>query len=238
MGGVGGAALPVGDDAAGAAHDGHEGGDVPRVHDRVGGDVGAAGGEQEVAVAIGPGAEEADALGEGVEGGAVLEFGGVERVAGEQRGVGEAGAFAHADGGAVERGGGAVADHELVEDGLVDRAEDGLSVVKEGDERAPERDAGDEGFGAVDGIEDPGEFGVGVEAGEFFADDAVGREFFGDEIAEKLLGAAVGGGDGGGVGFEIDGEGGIEEVGAEEVAALEGEFGEKRAVGREVHTEG
>src|SRR5690606_33007712 len=141
---------PVGDDAAGTAHDGDERLDVPGVHDRVAHDVGAAGGEQEVTVGVAPGAGEAHAVPEGVVGGAVLVFGRVERVAGEQGGGGEVGAGTHAHGAVVEGGDDAVADEELVEDGLMDRAEHGLAAVQEGDEGAEERDGGDEGFGAVD----------------------------------------------------------------------------------------
>ena len=44
---------------------------------------------------------------------------------------------------------------------LMDAAQHGLTAVQEGDERAPERHAGDEGLGAVDRIEHPGELGVG-----------------------------------------------------------------------------
>lgn len=237
LGRIGSGAVPVGDDAAGAANDGDEGGDVPRVHDRIEHDVGPAGGDEEVTVGVAPRAVEFGALREGVVAGrgGGLVFGDVEGVAGEKRGVFEVRGGAAADGTVVEGGGGVVAEDELAEDGLMDRAEDGLALVQERDERGEERDSGDEGFGAVDRIEDPDEFGVGVFGAELFADDAMGGEFFGDAVAKELFGAAVGEGDGGGVGFRFDGESEVAEVRTDEVAAFAGELRKKAAVGREVH---
>ena len=170
-------------------------------------------------------------------GGGRLVFGDVERVAREERGVFDAGRLPGADGAIVKGGGLVVADNELAEDRLVDGAEDGLAVMKERDQGGEERHAGDERFGAVDGIEDPDEFGVGVFVAEFFADDAVGREFFGDPTAEELLGAAVGERDGRGVGFGFDGEGRVAEVRTNEVTAFVGELRKEGAVGREIHGE-
>jgi hypothetical protein len=80
----------------------------------------------------------------------------------------------------------------LVKDRLMDAAKHGLALMEEGDEGAPKWDAGDERLGAVDGVEDPSELGVGVFGAEFFADDAVGGKFFGNESAKKFFGAAVG----------------------------------------------
>lgn len=234
-GGVGRGPAPIGDDTAGAANDGDEGGDVPGVHDRVEAEVGEAGGEEEVAVAIAPGAVEADLPREAVGGGAVLVAGEVEGVAGEKGGVGEAGGRADADGAVVERGDVAVADHELAEDGLMDATEDGFAAVEKGDEGAPERDAGDEGFGAIDRVEHPGPFGAFVEVAEFLAKDAVIGEARGDEAAHELLGAAIGGGDRGGIALEIDGEVGAAEERADKIAGGLGEFDKERAEGREVH---
>ena len=198
-GGIRGTAGPIGDDAAGTADDGDERSDVPWVHDWIERNVGPAAGEQQVAVAIAPSADEFRGGKEAVAGGAVLIFGEVKGVAREQGGFGETGGGAATDVAAAEGGRRAVAEHELTEDGLVDAAEHGLAVMEEGDERAEERHAGDKGLGAVDGIKDPDEFCVGVFGAEFFTDDAVAGEFFADELAEKCFGATVGDGDGGGV---------------------------------------
>ena len=232
---VGRAAVPIGDDAAGAADDGDEGGDIPGVHDRIEGKVGPAAGDKQVAVAVSPSADEFGRGEQAVGGGAVLVFGEIERVAREQRSIGEARGGPAADGAAVEGGGRAVAEHELAQNGLVNAAEHGLALVEEGDECAPKRDAGDERLGAVDGIEHPDELGVGVLGAKFFADDAVGGEFCGNEPAQEFFGAAIGGRDRGGIGFGFDGEGGIREVWADKVAAALGEFGRESAVGREIH---
>lgn len=117
-------------------------------------------------------------------------------------------------GGTVERGGRAIADHELVENRLIDAAEDRLPLMEEGDEGAPERDTGDETLGAVDGIEHPDEFGVLVFIAVFLADDPVGGKFLFDALAHQFLGSSISDGDGGGVVFGFDFEIGIGEIGA------------------------
>lgn len=237
FGGIGGVAAPIGDHAAGAADDGDECGDIPGVHDRIDGDVGEAGRDEEVAVGVAPRAVKLGALRECVvaRGGGGLVFGDVERVAREKRGVFDALGRARADGAIVEGGGVVVADDELAEDGLVDGAEDGLAVMEKRDERGEERHAADERFGAVDGIEDPDEVGVGVFVAELFADDAVRGKFFGNATAEELLCATVREGDRRGVGFRIDGEGGVAEMRTDEVTAFVSELRKEGAVGREVH---
>lgn len=227
--------MPIGNDAAGAADDRHEGGDVPRVHDGIETHVGPAARHEQVAVAISPRADEFGLGEQAVAGGAVLIFREIERVAREQGGLSEPRGGATADGAVVERGGGAVADHELTEHGLVNHAEDGLAVMEECDQGAPQRHAGDESFGAVDGIEDPNEFGVGAIAAEFFADDAVGGKFFGDEAAHECFGAAVGERDRRGVALRFDSEIEAAEVRTDEGSARVGEFVAEGAVGREVH---
>ena len=186
-------ARPVGDGAAGAADDGDEGGDVPRVHDGIDADIHESSREKKVAVAIRPSAVESGGVDETVAGGAVLIAGEIAMVAGDEGGFGQGSRGAGAHGLAVEGGGRIVADDELTEGGLVDGAEDGLAVVEEADEGRPERDPGDEAFGAVDGIEDPNPFRVGVQVAVFFADDAVGREMCSNEVAHDFLGAAIGG---------------------------------------------
>ena len=50
------------------------------------------------------------------------------------------------------------------------------SLGEKADQRAPYRQAGDEGAGAVDRVEHPDVFGVGVFGPELLADDAVRRE--------------------------------------------------------------
>src|SRR5690606_27366310 len=111
----------------------------------------------------------------------------------------------------------------------------GLSAMQEADEGGPERDAGDEALGAVDGIKHPSPFGLGAHVAVLFADDAVLRKAFGDQFAHHLLGAAVGGGDGGLVGLELHRGAGIAEVGGDERGGGGGEFGGEVVVGGEVH---
>lgn len=231
FGGVGGIAGPVGDGAAGAADDGDEGGDVPRVHDGIEGDVDETGGEEQVAVAIRPRAVESGAVDEAIAGGGILVTAEIAVIAGDERGGGEIGGGTGADGLAVEGGGRVVADHELAERGLVDRAEDGLTVVEEADEGRPKGNAGDETLGAVDGVEHPGPFGVGVHVAVLFTNDAVLGEAGRDEVTHEFLRALVGGGDGGVVGFEFDGGAGVAKKRGNEVGAGLSEFGDESAIG-------
>ena len=46
---------------------------------------------------------------------------------------------------------------DLAGEGLGHEAGDGAAIDHEADQRAPDRNAGDEGAGAVDGVDDPGE---------------------------------------------------------------------------------
>ncbi len=67
----------------------------------------------------------------------------------------------------------AVAGEMLAGERLVHHAVDRLAAPRQRDQRAPGRHAADEGFGAVDRVEDPDIFGVGPVGAEFLADDAV-----------------------------------------------------------------
>ena len=89
----------------------------------------------------------------------------------------------------------AVAGEMLARERLVHHAVDRLAAAGQRDQRAPCRQAADEGFGAVDRIEHPDIFGVGTLGAEFFADDAMCRKGFFDQRAHRHFGGAVGGGD-------------------------------------------
>ena len=67
----------------------------------------------------------------------------------------------------------AVAGKALADKGLVHHAEHRRALVQQRDQRAPDRKARDEGFGAVDRIQHPDIFGVLALVAEFLADDAV-----------------------------------------------------------------
>ena len=127
------------------------------------------------------------------------------------------------------------ADHQLLQDRLMNRAEHRLSVVQQCDQGAPQRHTGDERLGAVDRVEHPHELRVGTIFAKFFANDAVGREFFCDERAKQLLSPFVGGGHRRIVGFDFNGQRGVGKIRADKFAALDGEFGQKRAIRREIH---
>ena len=70
------------------------------------------------------------------------------------------------------------------------------TVMHQRDQRAPDRKAGDERFGAVDRIEHPDVIGIFALVAEFLADDAMLRKAGIDHPAHHRLGGAVGFGDG------------------------------------------
>jgi hypothetical protein len=78
----------------------------------------------------------------------------------------------------------------------VHEAVGGGAVARQPDEGAPNGQAGHEGAGAVDGVEDPDVFGVGLLLAELLADDAVRREGAFDELPHGGLAGPVGLGDG------------------------------------------
>ena len=149
-------------------------------------------------------------------------------VAGHQRRLVEGGVGATAGGLAVERRGLVVADGELTERGLINRAEDGLALVKQCNKRGPQRHAGDEAFGAIDRIEHPDPFGVRAIAAVFFADDPVVGKAFTDHLAHELFRSTICGRDGGCIGLEFHGGAGVAKERCDEICAssgkLEGEF--------------
>ena len=72
----------------------------------------------------------------------------------------------------------------------------GVPAWRRGDQRRPQRQAGDEGAGAVDGVQHPDMVRLGTVGAVFLADDAVVGIAFGDQAAHGRLGLFVGLGDG------------------------------------------
>ena len=208
----GGAAVPGGDDAAGGVDDWDEGGDVDVLQGGFGDDVDVAGGEQAVAVAV-----EAPAALQGGAAQAVDIVNGAGEFEDVGRGGGDLGAGEVGDAGGADRRGATAmhiecfsrqADEGFADEGLGHEAGDGATLVEKADQRAPDGDPGDEGAGAVDGIDDPvigagGGFGV-----PFLTDDAMVGEAIGDHGADGDFGVAVGGSDRIETGFPfvLDGE--------------------------------
>ena len=87
---------------------------------------------------------------------------------------------------------GAVAEEALGGERLVHQPVDRRAEAQEPDQRAPHRQPGHEGLGAVDRIEHPDIFGVAAVGAELLADDAVGREGAPDELPHRRLAGAVG----------------------------------------------
>ena len=86
----------------------------------------------------------------------------------------------------------AVAGKALADKGLVHHAEHRRALVQQRDQRAPDRKARDEGFGAVDRIQHPDIFGVLALVAEFLADDAVLGKIGLDQPPHHRFGGAVG----------------------------------------------
>src|SRR3974377_4685 len=95
---------------------------------------------------------------------------------------------------AVSRGA-AVAGKFLAREGLVHHADPRLAEPHQADQRTPSHHAGDEGFGAIDWVEDPDVFCVGALGTVFLANDAMTRKVLTNQNAHGLFGGAVGGGD-------------------------------------------
>ena len=90
----------------------------------------------------------------------------------------------------------AVAGETLAGERLVHHAIDRNALAGQANERAPDRDAGDEGAGAVDRVEHPNIVGVGILGAEFLAEDAMGREGALDQVAHHVFAGASALGDG------------------------------------------
>jgi hypothetical protein len=89
-------------------------------------------------------------------------------------------------------GGAPVADKSLARERLTHHAVNGGAIVREADQRAPRRHAGDKALGAVDRIEHPNEFGPRRHVVKFLADDAVAGKIARNQPAHSDLGGAVG----------------------------------------------
>ncbi len=88
-----------------------------------------------------------------------------------------------------------VAGEALAGERLVHRPEDRPAVVLEPDQRAPHRQTGDEGTGAVDRIEHPDVFGIDPLASVLLAEDAVLWPHFADQRPHRRFRRPVGDGD-------------------------------------------
>ena len=81
---------------------------------------------------------------------------------------------------------------QFADEGLRHHAGHGVAFVGQPDQRAPERDAGDEGARAVDRVDDPDMVARHVLRTELLAKYAVAGMLGADQRADRLLGLAVG----------------------------------------------
>ena len=215
--GTGRPAVPGGDDAAGPLDDRHQRDDVVRLQARLHHEVDMARRQHAIGVAVGAVAIGAAARLHRVEAASRLRVEQARR-GGHDRGrlqpLAGADHEAAAAGRALVAGACAVAPEALADEGLVHHAEDRRAVAGEADQRAPDGDAGDEGLGAVDRIEDPDVLGVDIFVAIFLADDAVAGKGALDELAHRRLAGPVALGDGieaAEPGLVLDADGGAEE---------------------------
>jgi len=73
-------------------------------------------------------------------------------------------------------------------------------------QRAENIAIGDEGLGAIDGVDDPAIVCILLMRTELFADDAMVRVTGGNRSAQRLLGVTISGGDRRLIGLGIDGD--------------------------------
>ncbi len=92
----------------------------------------------------------------------------------------------------------------------MDDAQDGATVVQQGDERTEQEAAADEVLGAIDRVQRPHVLGVRMVASPFLADDAMRWELLRDELAHHLLGFPIRYGDRACIGLMLDAELGAE----------------------------
>ena len=85
---------------------------------------------------------------------------------------------------------------DFAREGLGHEPGDGAAIDREADQRAPDGDAGDEGAGAVDWVDDPAEAaGAGLVV-PLLADDRMIGEALAEECADGEFGLAIGLGNG------------------------------------------
>ena len=94
-----------------------------------------------------------------------------------------------------QTGTGRAAEKDFIQTGLTDHPDAGPAFGAQGDQIGPERQAGDEGAGAVDRIQDPDVVGLRPVLAIFLADDPVIGISGCDQGAERRLCLTVGLGD-------------------------------------------
>ena len=192
--GHGRTAVPGGEHAARAGDDRDQRNDVVRLELGLDDEIDVSGRQHAIGVAIAAIARQPHALLDAAERVAIL-FRHQQRARGEQHRLVQRGAGTHAElavpGRAAIARRLAVSREALAQERLVHRAEHRFAESHQPDQRSPRRHAADEGFGAVDRIEHPDVFGIGMLAAVFLADDAVLGKRLVNERAHRGLGGAI-----------------------------------------------
>lgn len=194
-------AFPVCAGGTGFAKDGDQRGDIPGGHEWVDGNFGAAGGDEEMTAAVSPSAGDADAI-HNID----------DRI--KAAGFSPVSGFCEHEPSVFEWGilRGESLAWRLIGDlppasgsfgGIDDFVECGESTDSGGhpvlefdaDQCAEERDSVNEGFCAIDGVNDPAKAARSGEAGEFFAEDSIIGEVGLDVLSDEEFGIAIGDGD-------------------------------------------
>ena len=156
------AAVPTAEVAAGFLEDDREGAAVPDVHNGVEHGFGAAGGDAQVAVSVAPAARGVGGRVDPLPGFAAALLGHIALVGVAGEGPVHTGDLGNAGAAAIPPGAQSLGGAEhFVGAGIVGRADLDLAVDLEADQDAVERNAAQEGFGAVDRVDDPAESGCG-----------------------------------------------------------------------------
>ena len=199
-----GLAVPVGHDAAGIFDNGYVGRHVPFVQVGFRDNIDETHGQHGESVAIHAKARHSGGGGQAFKGLGLVGVINVQR-SGEQICLGQAIPAAGLDRSAIECSRAVHAPRPaFTADRLVNHADHGLAVVGQGNQDAEQGNAGNEQFGAVDGVQNPVPFAGSRFQGEFLPPDTVVGAFGLDYGAHGQFGVPVRDGHGACIGLSLD----------------------------------
>lgn len=211
--------MPVGNDRAASVQDRKQGGEIPKIQNRIGHHVRSTAGEKRIAETVAPRPVEPRRGQKRIPSGAAVVAIGRFRIGRQQRAIGEPFGIAHAENPFAEPRGFIVPDVELTEGGNVNGAPNGFLSAAQGDQCAEERTSRGKRARAVDGINNPCVFRVRRHIVQLFAEDSVAGPLLGDLRAQHRLRPAVGVGHRAVVLFPLHPQIGAREVGHDRIRA-------------------
>ena len=129
----------------------------------------------------------------------------------------------------------AIPDHQLPQNGLMDAAQCRFSPMQQADQCGEEGDGGDEGLGAINGVQHPDKFRIGTHRSIFLPDNPMVRKSMLDQLPHGLLGGTVGEGDWRIVVLDFEAELRIGEIRNDDFRARGGQFPDECFEGVQLH---